>query len=401
MKFSIVTPTYNHAKYIDTTIKSVLENKKHYPNVEYIVMDGNSKDGTQDVVRSYGDAIDIFISEPDEGQADAINKGFSHATGDIYAYINSDDYYFPETFKKVAQIFEENPDVDVIYGDCVFVDEYEQFLRYFTEVEPFDAYRLTSCSDFIMQPTCFWRAKPFKDIGGFDKNHHFGFDWEAWCKIVQIGCKFHYLQEPLAVNREFSQTKTLSGGMKRVNELLRIVNTYKQSFLPHAYYSYLRAEMSLEAKPSLWFKIKRKFISLMAYKNIFNNFKTWSEKHLYGLMHHSNRLAKHAKLSLPWYQGSGKIILALSLPLGIHEQTVKIICNGKEYSYDFSKGNPVIIINFNDPSSHIVNIELFFENETLEGYGKKAHLFSKTMSYSAWLTIFKVIPMSEEDFVVL
>lgn len=399
MKLSIVTPTYNHAKYIETTIKSVLAN--NYADLEYIVIDGGSKDGTQDVVRKYADHIDHFVSEKDEGQADAINKGFALATGEIYAYINSDDYYFPNTFEKVMKIFEENPDIDVVYGDCVFVDENEQFFRYFTEVEPFDAYRLTSCSDFIMQPTSFWRAKAFETIGGFDKDHHFGFDWEAWCKMVQQGCKFHYLQEPLAVNREFAQTKTLSGGMKRVNELLRIVNTYKQSLIPHAYYSYKRAEMTLEQSPSLWFKIKRMLTNIMAYKNIIHNFKTWENKHIYGVMHHGSRLAKNVKLTLPWYQGAGKVLLGLSLPMGIHKQTVKIICNGKEFQYDFSQSNPVIVINLNDLTSNMVSVELFFENETLQGYGKKARLFGKTMPYSAWLTMFKVMPLTEEDFVVL
>lgn len=399
MKLSVVTPTFNHVKYIETTIKSVLAN--NYTNLEYIVIDGGSKDGTQDIVRKYADHIDHFISEKDEGQADAINKGFSLATGEIYAYINSDDYYFPNTFEKVMKIFEENPDIDVIYGDCVFVDENEQFLRYFTEVEPFNGYRLTSCSDFIMQPTSFWRAKAFKAIGGFDKDHHFGFDWEAWCKMVQQGFKFHYLQEPLAVNREFAQTKTLSGGMKRVNELLRIVNTYKQSLIPHAYYSYKYAEMLSEQDPSILFKIRRVLTKIAAYENIINNFNTWKQQHRYGLMHHSDRLAKYAKISLPWYQGAGKVLLGLSLPWGMDKQTVRILCNGKEFLYDFSQSNPLIVLTLDNLIQEMITIELFFENETLQGFGKKARLLGKTMPYSAHLTIFKIMPLIEEDFVVL
>lgn len=399
MKLSIVTPTYNHAKYIETTIKSVLAN--NYADLEYIVIDGGSKDGTQDVVQKYADHIDHFISEKDEGQADAINKGFALATGEIYAYINSDDYYFPNTFEKVMKIFEENPDIDVIYGDCVFVDENEQFLRYFTEVEPFDAYRLTSCSDFIMQPTSFWRAKAFNAIGGFEKDHHFGFDWEAWCKMVQQGCKFHYLQEPLAVNREFAQTKTLSGGMKRVNELLRIVNSYKQSLLPHAYYSYKRAEMSLEQHPSIWFKIERVFTKIMSYENIFHNIKTWKAQHLYGVMHHSNRLAKYAKISLPWYQGNGKLLLGFSLPWGMGEQKVKIILNGKEFHYDFAESSPLMVLTVENLDQNFVSIELFFEHETLQGFGRKARFFGRTMPYSAHLTMCKILPKNEADFIVI
>ncbi len=394
MKFSIVTPTYNHEKYIDTTIKSVLENKKHYPDVEYIVVDGNSKDGTGDVVLSYGNEIDLFISEPDDGQSDAINKGFAHATGDIYAYINSDDYYYPETFKKVAKIFEENPDVDVVYGNCTFVTEDEQFYRYFTEVEPYDEFRLRSCTDFIMQPTCFWRKEIYDKCEGFTKDFHFGFDWEMWCRMAKNGAKFHYEPELFAVNREFEETKTSTGGDTRLLELKEINKLHKTSLLPYAYYSYTQGELrtkyphmtSIVEKILTRFKIY--FYRLMSLPNLIYNNKNFDKQNLYGINHHSPMLQKNASVSFPFYKKEKNPYIVIVLQSTIPNQSVKTSINGKVIFQSNFKNNSIFLIyQLKDFDKHEIKIDFEFEKETTQVFGWKNKLFRRNTKYSGVYTM--------------
>jgi len=390
MKFSIVTPTYNHKKYIDTTIKSVLENKKHYPNIEYIVIDGNSKDGTQGLVKSYGKEIDIFISEPDEGQADAINKGFTHASGDIYAYINSDDYYYPETFKKVAKIFEENSDIDVIYGNCTFVTEDEQFHRYFTEIEPYDEYRLRSCTDFIMQPACFWRKEVYDKCGGFTKDFHFGFDWELWCRMAKNGAKFHYEEELFAVNREFEETKTSTGGTKRLEELKQINKLHMQSILPYAYYSYTQGELRTQYPnlktifEKIIARIKINFYRALSIKNVIHNYKNFEKQNLYGLCHHSTFLQKESFVSFPYYKDDLNPYIVIVLESHIANQKVKININGVDIiNSNFKNNSAFVVYQIKNLEKSKIDIKFNFGKEEYKAFGLKNKILNKKIKYTA------------------
>lgn len=390
MKFSIVTPTFNHRKFIDTTIKSVLENKKNYPNVEYIVIDGNSKDGTQDVVKSYGDAIDIFISEPDDGQSDAINKGFTYATGDIYAYINSDDYYYPETFQKIAKIFEENPDIDVVYGNCTFVTEDEQFFRYFTEIEPYDEYRLRSCTDFIMQPSCFWKKEIYNRCGGFTKNFHFGFDWEMWCRMAKHGAKFHYEPMLFAVNREFEETKTSTGGGKRLQELKKINKLHMMSALPYAYYSYTQGELRVKYPHMTGFfekittRLKIAFYRFMSFPNFIYRQAHFNDQNLYGMNHHSSMLQKNAMISFPYYKDEKSPYLVIVLQSLILGQSAKININGLDIlERDFKNGSLFFIYQVENFDKREITVKFTFKKEQMRAFGLKNKVLGYKMLYSA------------------
>jgi len=234
MKFTIVTPTLNHSEFIELTLRSVL-NQSH-TNYEYIVMDGGSTDGSQKLVSKYSPFISKFISEKDEGQADAINKGFSFASDDteIYGYLNSDDLYFEDTLKRVASFFNSNPEIDVVYGDTVFMDRDMEFLRYFRFVEPFNLRRLSDETCFISQPSTFWRKRVFEKLEGFDTSMHYGFDWDFWVRAANSGFAFKYLPVPLSVNLDYPETKTASGGFKRMNELLRITSKNMSGITPYA-----------------------------------------------------------------------------------------------------------------------------------------------------------------------
>ena len=204
MKFSIVTPSYNQGCFIETTLKSVL-NQTH-ESVEYIVIDGGSTDSTNDIVSKYSSKLKKYVSEPDNGQTDAINKGFAFADGDIFAYLNSDDYYFEDTLEKVDRVFSEHPEIDVVYGDCVFTDENGQFIRYFSEIWEYYPKKLLNNSNFIMQPSTFWRRQAFEKYGPFDSSLHFGFDWALWCEFTRNGCRFYRLHEVLSANRVYGST---------------------------------------------------------------------------------------------------------------------------------------------------------------------------------------------------
>lgn len=395
MKLSIITPTYNHAKYIETTINSVLSN--NYNNLEYIVIDGGSKDGTQDIVQKYSDHITHFISEKDDGQADAINKGFALATGDIYAYINSDDYYYPDTFNKVMRIFEENPDIDVIYGNCLFVTEDEQFLRYFTEIEPYNEYRLRSLTDFIMQPSCFWRKEIYDQCGGFTKDFHFGFDWEMWCRMAEKGAKFFYFNELLAVNREFEETKTSTGGKKRLYELKQINLLHKQSWFPYAYYSYASAEHRLHNlgknfKEKVIWKLSGYFYRLFSFNNILYYYQNYGKNDLYGVRHHSNVLHKEAVISLPYYKNDEQPLIAILLSSHLTDQKVNISVNGKPiHQGSLNHNSSLILHQVSDLNVTRIDIRFTFDKEELQSQGLKQKLLGKKNKYSADLLMCKYL----------
>jgi glycosyltransferase involved in cell wall biosynthesis len=126
MKISIITPSYNQAEFIERTIQSIFS--QNYPDIEYIVMDGGSTDGTVKILKKYSDQI-IWKSEKDNGQSDAINKGLKIATGEIVAYLNSDDTYEPGTLKKVADFFQKNPEKKWVYGKCKIINKKDQEIR--------------------------------------------------------------------------------------------------------------------------------------------------------------------------------------------------------------------------------------------------------------------------------
>src|SRR5258705_10848018 len=119
---SIITPSYNQSAYLEQTMLSVLE--QNYPQVEYIVIDGASTDRSVDIIKKYAGKLTYWVSEKDAGQADAINKGLARATGDVAAWLNSDDYYLPDTIGAVVKMFDENPDTALVYGNMLAVDEH-------------------------------------------------------------------------------------------------------------------------------------------------------------------------------------------------------------------------------------------------------------------------------------
>jgi glycosyltransferase involved in cell wall biosynthesis len=214
---SIVTPSYHQSRYIADTIRSVLQ--QDYPNLEYLVMDGGSTDGTAEILQQYGDRL-VWFSEKDGGQADAINKGLGMARGEILGWLNSDDTYEPGAIGKIVQYFETHPEVGLVYGEGILVDaEGQRIGRYPTE--PFDAQRLSEVC-FICQPTVFFRADVFRQAGPLDANLKYCLDYEYWIRVAR---QYHigYLNAELATSRLHARTKTLAKRLEMHDEILRVV----------------------------------------------------------------------------------------------------------------------------------------------------------------------------------
>jgi glycosyltransferase involved in cell wall biosynthesis len=187
-KISIITPSFNQADYIEYTILSVLS--QGYPNLEYIIIDGGSTDGSLDIIKKYADKLTYWVSEPDSGMYDAINKGFAKSSGEILAWINSDDVYFDNAFHTVADIFTQIPKVDWITGRCGYIDRTGNKTRtskkkiYNRELLRNGFYR-SPYSYVVNQNVVFWRKSLWEKVGGCDKNYRAAGDFVLWMKFSE------------------------------------------------------------------------------------------------------------------------------------------------------------------------------------------------------------------------
>jgi len=225
-RISIVTPSHNQAAFLEQTIRSVLD--QDYPDLEYIVMDGGSTDGSVDIIRKYADCLAYWVSEKDNGQADAIMRGFQRATGDILAWVNSDDTLLPGALRRVGEYFARRPEVEVVVGGCIRVDEQGQPLRArgFGPVvcnlgTSQNLRKLLYWDLGFAQPASFWRREAFFAVGGFDTSLRFCFDYDMYLRLAQRK-PFGRIKAFLACFRVHSESKTstLNEIRRQENELL-------------------------------------------------------------------------------------------------------------------------------------------------------------------------------------
>jgi glycosyltransferase involved in cell wall biosynthesis len=214
---TIVTPSYNQGCFLKRTIESV--RKQTYPNIEYLVMDGGSNDESIEILKSYGEQF-TWVSEKDQGQTDAINKGFARSHGEILAYLNSDDVLQPEAVEKVVDFLLDHPEVDLVYGEANYIDKEDQVTgRYPTQEYSFQT--LTG-EDFICQPAAFWRKRIAERVGPFDTSLHIVMDYDYWLRIAKAGGTFARLNETLACSRLYAENKTLSRRENVYAEIMQI-----------------------------------------------------------------------------------------------------------------------------------------------------------------------------------
>jgi len=183
-KISIVTPSYNQGRFIERTIKSVVD--QNYPNLEYIIKDGGSKDQTKNIINKYKNKLAYYESSKDKGQTNAINIGFLHSSGEIMAYLNSDDMLMPGTLYFVNHYFKNHPSVDVIYGHRVIVDENDmQVGRWILATH---SNKVLYYNDYVPQETLFWRRSAWVKTGEFiDESFNFAMDWDLLMRFMQTG----------------------------------------------------------------------------------------------------------------------------------------------------------------------------------------------------------------------
>ncbi len=221
MSIAVVTPSYNQGGFIEKTILSVLE--QNYPSLEYVIQDGGSNDQTVAVIKKYANKIKHWESKPDDGQSNAINLGFGHTTdSDIMAYLNSDDILLPGTLAYVSKYFAAHPDVDVVYGHRIVIDEYDHEIGRW--VMPKHNSEVLSWVDYVPQETLFWRRSIWNKIGGnIDENFRFALDWDLILRFRDAGAKFVRLPRFLGAFRVHSEQKTSAQinkiGVKEMQEL--------------------------------------------------------------------------------------------------------------------------------------------------------------------------------------
>jgi len=207
-KISIVTPSYSQAEFLEKTILSVLN--QNYPNLEYIIMDGGSTDGSVEIIKKYEKYLAYWVSEKDKGQADAINKGFQKSTGEILAWLNSDDTYLPDALQSVAVFFEQHPSTDMLYGRCHMMDRDDEIFQE-AKAMPFNLLDYTYGLFTIPQPAAFWRRDIFFKARMLNIETHACMDYELWINFAKNKANIVYIDTFLANFRWYAQSKTCSG----------------------------------------------------------------------------------------------------------------------------------------------------------------------------------------------
>jgi glycosyltransferase involved in cell wall biosynthesis len=204
MKISVVTPSFNQGGYLEATLRSLLS--QNYRDLELIVIDGGSTDQSVAIIRRYAPFLSHWESEKDRGQSHALNKGFAHVHGEIWTWLNSDDLLEPGVLRRVADVFAEDPEAGVVYGDCVYVGQDGETVIEKFPGEPYLRLRHLA-HRFIAQPSCFFRTSMVPPAVREDL--HYCMDYDLWLKLADRGVKFHYVPEVFSRYRLHDASKSV------------------------------------------------------------------------------------------------------------------------------------------------------------------------------------------------
>lgn len=224
MKITIITPSFNQAKFLEQTIKSVVS--QNYKNIEYLIFDGGSTDGSVEIIKKYAKQYPKIIkywSKKDKGQVDAINKGLKKATGDVIAYLNSDDYYLPGTFTKVVNFFNNHPNKQWLVGNCKVSHTLLKWTFVIKHLVPIQTARFwLYLSNWINQPAVFLKKDLVNKVGKFNPRYHYAFDYDYWlrCSKLSLPARLHH---NLAVFRVHSSSKGSTGFTRQFQEQQQII----------------------------------------------------------------------------------------------------------------------------------------------------------------------------------
>ena len=251
---SIVTPSFQQGRFLEATIRSVLE--QEYEPIEYVIVDGGSTDTSVEVIQRYTDKLAWWVSEPDRGQPHAINKGFARTAGKYMAYLNSDDTLLPGAISRLVEALEQDRDALVAFGDADFVDREGELIKR-GQPRVWEVGAMARCgSGSVLQPASLWRREAWELAGPMDEDYQYVFDTLFFLQVAAAGAKARYLPEPLATYRIHDDSKS-ARMMETAHgaEVLRFANGYfggtdlPQSIRPHARAAraayYRRAALSL------------------------------------------------------------------------------------------------------------------------------------------------------------
>ena len=220
-KLSIVVPSFNAVATIKRTLDSILS--QNYPNLELVCVDGESNDGTIDILQQYREQIDVLICEPDKCQAEALNKGFDRATGDVYGWLCADDEFAEGTLMFIGQHFESQPNCNVVTGGCI--RKFDDGSSFATTPEE-DYYNKLVLKNTLEQPSTFWRAAVHEQNGRLSETLKYAFDWEYWARMVRNKIPIESTDRPLSVYYFSDSNLTSTGGRKIADEMYAIVRDY-------------------------------------------------------------------------------------------------------------------------------------------------------------------------------
>ena len=274
-KISVITPSYNQGNFIEETILSVLG--QDYPNLEYIIVDGGSTDNTVEIIKKYENKIHYWVSEKDNGQSHAINKGFSKASGDILCWLNSDDMYMPGTLKYIVQYLQLDKN-SVYFGNCLHF----KYINFSIESWGSDIIKSSQMSnlkniDYIIQPSSFWTKEIWQRVGCLREDLHYAFDWEWFLRAQLLEVNFNPLPRCLSLYRIHDTHKTGTGGEARRKEILKIYRIYSPEFAD-LYYNIMNEDIKIKRMKN---KFIRKFFHIINLSENSANVIKFSEKRKY------------------------------------------------------------------------------------------------------------------------
>jgi glycosyltransferase involved in cell wall biosynthesis len=218
-KVSIITPSFNQGRFLEAAIRSVLD--QDYSNIEYIIVDGGSTDESVEIIKKYEQRLAWWVSEKDRGHADALNKGFSQATGEILAWLNSDDIYFPSAVSDAVSVLKSRADVGMVYGDADLIDDSGAIVGQFGSKQT--SYRqMLRGSVHIPQATTFFRADLWRQVGPLDLSLFFSFDYDLWVRLAKVS-RLLYVPRRWAKFRIHGAGKTIVNDDRCYPDMLRVL----------------------------------------------------------------------------------------------------------------------------------------------------------------------------------
>ena len=290
--FSISIPVCGQAEYLPTALESLRVQSCPF---QLAVLDATPNNSVQVILDRYRDIINYGYHYPDAGQSMAIQEGWNNTSGEIVAWLNADDYYFPDTFAMVEKVFRERPDVDVVFGHGVYVTADNVFQMYFPAISENITLLKKGCT--ICQPSCFVRRTAMEKVGGLDTSLQYTMDWDFWLRLYKFDSTFYFIDYPISVVRVYNDTKTLSRSKKRYYEITNILkdntNWFNQKKSLILFYHY---DLSHNKKGLVDFFVCtvlsffRYFLRPIEKKPVIKGLECWT-----------NYIKEQCQILLPWY----------------------------------------------------------------------------------------------------